>query len=78
MYDSALQSIGPMAHLFQRTQEQSYIAHVMAFAACIGEYEKEDHCSYTESNNCSLQFNKALFGFILFLMIIRLLNNYKD
>uniref|UniRef100_A0A8C9TEV1 alkaline phosphatase n=1 Tax=Scleropages formosus TaxID=113540 RepID=A0A8C9TEV1_SCLFO len=29
---------GPMAHLFHSVQEQSYIAHVMAYAACIEPY----------------------------------------
>jgi hypothetical protein len=33
-----------MAYLFQGTQEQSYVAHVMAYAACIGQYQNEDHC----------------------------------
>lgn len=27
---------GPMAHLFQGVQEQNYIAHAMAYAACVG------------------------------------------
>ncbi|XP_066462738.1 intestinal-type alkaline phosphatase-like [Eleutherodactylus coqui] len=29
---------GPMAHLFHGVQEQSYIAHVMAYAACLPPY----------------------------------------
>lgn len=37
-------AIGPMAHLFGGTHEQSYIAHVMSFAACVGNYQKESHC----------------------------------
>lgn len=27
---------GPMAHLFQGINEQNYIAHAMAYAACVG------------------------------------------
>ncbi|XP_066940907.1 alkaline phosphatase-like [Macrobrachium rosenbergii] len=27
---------GPMSHLFHRTHEQHYVAHVMAYAACVG------------------------------------------
>lgn len=27
---------GPMAHLFQGIQEQNYVAHAMAYAACVG------------------------------------------
>ena len=30
-------AIGPMAHLFQNTHEQSYIAYVISYAACIGK-----------------------------------------
>lgn len=29
---------GPMSHLFHGVQEQSYIAHAMAYAACIEPY----------------------------------------
>ncbi|KAA0191120.1 hypothetical protein HAZT_HAZT001488 [Hyalella azteca] len=34
--DVALYAAGPMSHLFHRLHEQNYIAHVMAYAACIG------------------------------------------
>lgn len=40
----AVYAIGPMAHLFGGTHEQSHIAHVMGFAACIGPYQQESHC----------------------------------
>lgn len=36
--DVAVYANGPMAHLFHRVHEQSYVAHVMAYAACIGPY----------------------------------------
>ena len=29
-----------MAYLFHRLHEQSYIAHVMGFAACVGPYSQ--------------------------------------
>ncbi|XP_053546205.1 alkaline phosphatase, tissue-nonspecific isozyme-like [Bombina bombina] len=35
--DVAIFSRGPMAHLLHGVQEQNYIAHVMAYAACIGQ-----------------------------------------
>ncbi|KAG7167811.1 Alkaline phosphatase, tissue-nonspecific isozyme-like 1 [Homarus americanus] len=38
--DVAAYAIGPMSHLFHRMHEQSYIAHVMGFAACVGPYKK--------------------------------------
>ncbi|XP_063162779.1 intestinal-type alkaline phosphatase-like [Candoia aspera] len=36
----AILAQGPMAHLFHGRQEQSYIAHVMAFARCIQLYHE--------------------------------------
>ncbi|XP_062306551.1 intestinal-type alkaline phosphatase [Osmerus eperlanus] len=40
--DVAIFAKGPMSHLFHGVQEQSYIAHVMAYAACIEPYEDCD------------------------------------
>ncbi|XP_038147620.1 intestinal-type alkaline phosphatase [Cyprinodon tularosa] len=37
--DVAIFAKGPMSHLFHGVQEQSYIPHVMAYAACIEPYE---------------------------------------
>lgn len=34
--DVAVLARGPMAHLFQGVNEQNYIAHAMAYAACVG------------------------------------------
>ncbi|KPM09826.1 Alkaline phosphatase-like protein 3 [Sarcoptes scabiei] len=42
---ATLYAIGPMAHLFGGTVEQSYIAHVISFASCIGPYHNESHCN---------------------------------
>ncbi|XP_075794496.1 LOW QUALITY PROTEIN: intestinal-type alkaline phosphatase [Pelodiscus sinensis] len=36
--DVAIFAKGPMAHLFQGVQEQTYVAHVMAYAACLDPY----------------------------------------
>ncbi|KAA0701662.1 Alkaline phosphatase, tissue-nonspecific isozyme [Triplophysa tibetana] len=41
--DVALLARGPMAHLFQGVYEQSYIAHAMAYAACVGA--NQQHCA---------------------------------
>ncbi|XP_032049169.1 intestinal-type alkaline phosphatase-like [Aythya fuligula] len=35
---------GPMAHLFHGVQEQHYIAHAMAYAACLEPYSAEPRC----------------------------------
>ena len=34
-----------MSHLFQSVHEQTYIAYVMAYAACIGPFEQNCHQS---------------------------------
>ncbi|NXA31117.1 PPBI phosphatase, partial [Eudromia elegans] len=36
--DVAILAKGPMAHLFHGVQEQTYVAHAMAYAACIEPY----------------------------------------
>ncbi|KAG1649591.1 Alkaline phosphatase, tissue-nonspecific isozyme [Nymphon striatum] len=33
---------GPMSHLFRGTQEQTFLAHAMAYASCVGE--NQNHC----------------------------------
>ncbi|XP_068248908.1 alkaline phosphatase-like [Palaemon carinicauda] len=37
--DVATYAQGPMAHLFHTLHEQTYVAHVMGFAACMGPYK---------------------------------------
>uniref|UniRef100_A0AAV2KWI8 Alkaline phosphatase n=1 Tax=Knipowitschia caucasica TaxID=637954 RepID=A0AAV2KWI8_KNICA len=37
--DVTIYAKGPMAHLFHGVKEQNYVAHVMAFAACLEPYE---------------------------------------
>ncbi|KAL8622193.1 hypothetical protein ACOMHN_052995 [Nucella lapillus] len=39
--DVAIYGRGPMAHLFHGVHEQNYIAHVMAYAACVGPYTQD-------------------------------------
>lgn len=48
--DVAIFASGPYAHLFQGVQEQSYIAHVMAYAMCVGDYTNQPHCRQTHSD----------------------------
>ena len=43
--DVAVYARGPFAHLFHATHEQSYVAHVMAFASCVGRYRRQPHCT---------------------------------
>ncbi|XP_036393514.1 LOW QUALITY PROTEIN: alkaline phosphatase-like [Megalops cyprinoides] len=45
--DVAVMARGPMSHLFHGIQEQSYIAHTLAYAACIGQ--DQSHCQTQSS-----------------------------
>ncbi|KAK3105350.1 hypothetical protein FSP39_023195 [Pinctada imbricata] len=36
---------GPFSHLFHGVREQNYIAHVMAFASCVGRYKDDKDCA---------------------------------
>ena len=38
-----------MAHFFSGTHEQSYIAHVIGYAACLGVYRSQPHCTSTST-----------------------------
>lgn len=46
--DVAIMAKGPMAHLFHGVQEQTYVAHLMAFASCLEPY-----------SDCGLRTNTA-------------------
>ncbi|XP_054910784.1 intestinal-type alkaline phosphatase [Poeciliopsis prolifica] len=52
--DVAIFAKGPMSHLFHGVQEQNYIPHVMAYAACIEPYNDcqllEDHSGRIHSS----------------------------
>lgn len=39
---------GPMSHLFQGIQEQSYLAHAMGYAACVGADLRHCHTQEEE------------------------------
>lgn len=43
--DVAIYAQGPMSHLFHSVHEQHYIAHVMAYASCVGSYSSSDTCA---------------------------------
>ena len=39
--DVPIYAVGPMAHLFHTTHDQTHVANVMAYSACIGDYRDE-------------------------------------
>ena len=43
--DVAIYARGPMSHLFHGVHEQSYIAHVMMYASCVGPYSDDTNCA---------------------------------
>ncbi|TRY84112.1 hypothetical protein DNTS_032954 [Danionella cerebrum] len=57
--DVAIFAKGPMAHLFHGVQEQSYIPHAMAYAACLEPYSECHLESYSSSE--SLRFSLVAF-----------------
>ena len=62
--DVAIFAIGPQAQLFQGVYEQHYIAHVMAYAACVGDGLK--FCdAKTSSSSRTIPVPYALFAKIV-------------
>ncbi|CAH1255571.1 ALPL [Branchiostoma lanceolatum] len=45
--DVSVYARGPMAHLFHGVQDQSYIAHAIKYAACLGD--SKEHCLQKEA-----------------------------
>ncbi|KAM4629847.1 intestinal-type alkaline phosphatase-like [Polymixia lowei] len=70
--DVAIFAKGPMAHLFHGVQEQSYIAHVMAYAACIEPYVD---CGLEPVGGHAVSFHPSLLllltGLLLALLSLR-------
>nr|XP_046248779.1 alkaline phosphatase, intestinal, tandem duplicate 1 [Scatophagus argus] len=70
--DVAIYAKGPMAHLFHGVKEQNYVAHVMAYAACLEPYSKcPPHLhSHTSSGGVNTP-STLLFGLLGFLYLLR-------
>ncbi|XP_056303211.1 intestinal-type alkaline phosphatase [Danio aesculapii] len=62
--DVAIFAKGPMAHLFHGVQEQSYIPHAMAFAACIEPY-----------SDCQLNGSGVYTQFSIAVLLISLMSS---
>ena len=45
--DVSIYASGPMSHMIRGVMEENVIAHVMAYAACVGEYEE---CSWKDED----------------------------
>ncbi|XP_078114262.1 intestinal-type alkaline phosphatase [Sander vitreus] len=64
--DVAIFAKGPMSHLFHGVQEQNYIAHVLAYAACLEPYEDCKLPNHAGSIHPSLLF--LLMGLLLHIL----------
>merc|ERR1719283_733641 len=59
--DVGIWAAGPMAHLFHGVHEQSYIGHVMSYAACIGPQAKRERCREAMANSGQDQVQRGIF-----------------
>ncbi|XP_033372658.1 intestinal-type alkaline phosphatase-like [Parus major] len=73
--DVLVMAQGPMAHLFHGVQEQHYIAHAMAYAACLEPYATEPGCRAarraSHGTQCSPQPLLALLALCMAALIVR-------
>ncbi|XP_066287822.1 alkaline phosphatase-like [Branchiostoma lanceolatum] len=68
--DVAIFAGGPMAHLFHGVHEQNYIAHVMKYAACLGEYAEDcDREERVASGSARGSFSTAAVFFSISLTV---------
>ncbi|XP_048779091.2 alkaline phosphatase-like [Ostrea edulis] len=58
--DVAIYARGPMSHLLHGVHEQNYIAHVMAYASCVGDYNAPAHCASSAAKHSTATTN--IFG----------------
>ncbi|XP_050395397.1 alkaline phosphatase, tissue-nonspecific isozyme [Patella vulgata] len=66
--DVAIFARGPMSHLFHGVHEQTYIAHVMAYASCVGM--NKEHCSKTYYPPCTQASDALTINLFLFYLSI--------
>lgn len=70
--DVAIYAKGPMAHLFHGVKEQNYVAHVMAYAACLEPYK---NCPPRTHNSNRAGFvnspSRFLCGLLCLLWLLR-------
>ncbi|KAM6938364.1 alkaline phosphatase, intestinal, tandem duplicate 1 isoform 1-T1 [Lycodopsis pacificus] len=70
--DVAIYAKGPMAHLIHGVKEQNYVAHVMAYAACLEPYKNcPPHPHSRTSSGCVNTTPSHLFGLLSLLWLLR-------
>uniref|UniRef100_A0A3B4H0R8 Alkaline phosphatase n=1 Tax=Pundamilia nyererei TaxID=303518 RepID=A0A3B4H0R8_9CICH len=70
--DVAIYAKGPMAHLFHGVKEQNYVAHVMAYAACLEPYTNcPPHTHrHTHSSSGPVNTPSSLLFFLLCVLLL--------
>ncbi|CAN9500964.1 unnamed protein product [Ophioblennius macclurei] len=67
--DVAIYAKGPMSHLFHGVQEQNYIAHVMAYAACVEPY---DTCNLEPHSHAAAVARPSVLALLMSLLLLAL------
>lgn len=65
--DVAIYAKGPMSHLFHGVKEQNYIAHVMAYAACLEPYK---NCPPHHHSHSSAVCSHRHLGLLLIMLVL--------
>lgn len=75
--DVAILARGPMSHLFQGVNEQNYVAHAMAYAACVGEdlrhcddIQQPGHTTIGNDKNHARTTGGAMLGMLLSVLLV--------
>lgn len=72
--DVAIFAKGPMSHLFHGVQEQNYIAHVIAYSACMEPYE---NCKLPPPNHAG-SIHPSLLLLLMGLLLLTLCSVWDD
>ncbi|XP_014789116.1 alkaline phosphatase [Octopus bimaculoides] len=78
--DVAIYSIGPWAHLFQGSMEQTNIHHFIAFAACLGNYDyaiKGGNCNSQSGNAATPLLPKQLIFWVALIALFNLFDTFE-
>jgi len=70
--DVGIWAAGPWAHLVHGVHQQSYIAQVMSYAACVGPHKDSDRCKGKTNSSPSVGSNAALLFSISALLMASL------
>ena len=72
--DVGVYAIGPYSHLIRGTFEQNYIAHVVAYAACLKNWPS--HCDKSYSENSVAQLASSPIAFLLTFALLLIVTRF--